>query len=198
MHDTSDPTKLRRCTWAPSKKDPKSKELRHNLKDIRIPSLEETFAELKRRSCEHVSTRRERVLGQIFVDVFQLRLVDLAMVLKIANAVVSAPEDKPIAIVLYAGSDHTNSITKFWKSMGFSAAGLSKKGVVGKNAYKPEEPKTLTFPSYLHDLSKLFPIPTSLQKHSEKSMPRTRKRQSGVMKLQKNKHKKSSKHLART
>jgi hypothetical protein len=198
MHDTSDPTKLRRCTWAPSKKNPKSKELRHNLKDIRIPSLEETFSELKRRSCDQVSTRRERVLGQIFVDVFQLRLVDLAMVLKIANAVASAPEDKPIAIVLYAGSDHTNSITKFWKSMGFSAAGLSKKGVVGKSAYKPDEPKTLTFPSYLHDLSKLFPIPTSLQKHSEKSIPRTRKRQSGVRKLQKGKQKKSSKHLART
>jgi hypothetical protein len=170
LHDTTDPSKLRRCTWAPSKKDPKSKECRHNLKDVRIPSLEETFAELKGRSRTQVSSRRERVLGQIFVDVFQLRLVDLAMVLKVANAVVAAPEDKPIAIVLYAGADHTNSIIKFWKSMGFSAAGLTKKGVVGKSVYKPDEPKTLTFPSYLHDLSKLFPIPAFLQKRGEKKM----------------------------
>jgi len=193
MHDTTDPAKLRRCTWAPSKKDPKSKEYRHNLKDVRIPSLEETFAELKCRS--QVSSRRERVLGQIFVDVFQLRLVDLAMVLKVANAVVSAAEDKPIAIVLYAGSDHTNSIIKFWKAMGFSSTGLSNKGVVGKSVYKSDEPKTLTFPSYLHDLSKLFPIPASLQKRSE-IKPQMKRRYGGVEKPQKRKQRKCHTHRA--
>jgi hypothetical protein len=179
MHDTTDPVKLRRCTWAPSKKDPKSKECRYNLKDVRIPSLEETFAELKGRSCTPVSSRRERVLGQIFVDVFQLRLVDLAMVLKVANAVAAAPDDKDIAIVLYAGADHTKSITKFWKSMGFSATGLSKKGLVGKDVYKADEPKTLTFPSYLHDMSKLFPIPASLRKRSEEKLMHKRGSEEG-------------------
>jgi hypothetical protein len=156
--DNSETKKLRRQRWARSKTN---KGHRYDMSDIRMPSVEEAFAEFtSSEPATAAASRREEVLGQVFVDAFQLRLVDLSMVLKTAAAIASAPADENVVIVLYAGADHTNNIAKFWRSSGFSPAGLPNEGVVGKDDYESDEPKCLAFPSYLHDLNKLFPIPS--------------------------------------
>merc|ERR1719271_1950447 len=91
--DRCDFPKLQRATWAWSKKHPKSKEQRYNLKNIKIPGLEEAFEEFyQSRSLSQPSSRRQQVLSQIIVDSFSLRSVDLSMVLKTADVATSAPE----------------------------------------------------------------------------------------------------------
>jgi hypothetical protein len=156
IKDSSETQKLRRSCWAKSKSD---KRHRYDVKSMKIPSLEEAFEEFNgSKPSTPAASRREAVLGRIFVDAFQLRLVDLGMVLKTASAISSAPADENVVVVLYAGADHTNNIAKFWRSFGFSPAGLPNKGVVGKDDPESDEPKCLAFPSYLHDLNKLFPI----------------------------------------
>lgn len=159
--DTYNPMKLRRQHFAPSKAHPRSKEHRYNLKDIGIPGIERAFEEFKAESGK--SSNRQQVLSKILVDAFQLRSVDLAMVLKSAEVAVRAPRGARVVIVHYAGLDHTRSAVKFWRSQGFSHEGLRNRGVVGKlTEYEDSEPRALALPAYLHELDKLFPVPASV------------------------------------
>eukprot|EP00931_Biecheleriopsis_adriatica_P078584 TRINITY_DN5201_c0_g1_i2.p1 TRINITY_DN5201_c0_g1~~TRINITY_DN5201_c0_g1_i2.p1 ORF type:complete len:813 (-),score=160.83 TRINITY_DN5201_c0_g1_i2:201-2615(-) len=107
------------------------------------------------------STVRQRMLSKMIVDAFALRSVDLAMILKIANIVSTAPADAPIVVVLYAGEDHTDSVAKFWRAWGFSHSGLPKQGKIRKAA--DADSNCLTFPSYLHDFGELFPLPDDVK-----------------------------------
>lgn len=159
--DTYDPMKLRRLHWAESKANPRSKEHRYNLKDITIPGVDEAFAEF---GSTEKSSSREQVLSKIVVDSFQLRSVDVAMILKAAEVAMSASEGSKVVVVVYAGLDHTRSAVKFWKSQGFSSAGLPRKGLVGRlGSFEDDERRCLELPAYLHDLDKLFPVPSSLR-----------------------------------
>jgi len=158
--DSSDPAELRKLTWAPSEKRPNSKKHRHNLGAIRMPNFEAAFAELLSFDPEtRVTTRRERVLAKILVDAFQLKLVDLASILKMASVVMQAPENSQVVIVYFAGADHVTPVVEFWRSQGFSAKGLPKKGVVGKDDFEDDEPRGLDLPKCLHNLDELFPVP---------------------------------------
>eukprot|EP00913_Durusdinium_trenchii_P019985 g18784.t1 len=128
------------------------------VKDIKIPSVEEAFKEFGRTKR---STAREQVLskslgrafghfakggdpkrspisskkmedgGWIMVDIFQLRSVDLAMILKSMEVALAAPEGKEVVVVCYGGLDHTRNVAKFFQELGFSGRGL-RGGVVGK------------------------------------------------------------------
>jgi hypothetical protein len=155
--DSNDPNKLNRCHWAQSESHPKSKEHRYNLKDIRIPGFEAAFAEVIRsRPSTQASSSREQVLAKILVDAFQLRLVDLSMILKTANIVMATPKGGRVVVVQYAGADHIRSVVKFWRSQGFRL-----RGSVGKDSYEDDEPRVLALPSYLHDFTSLFSHSTS-------------------------------------
>jgi hypothetical protein len=107
------------------------------------------------------SSVEQRMMSKIIVDAFALRSVDLAMILKMASIVNTAPPDAPTVVVLYAGADHTNSVAKFWRSWGFSHAGLPKKGKIAK--VSDADSNCLSYPSYLHDFEKLFPVPADVK-----------------------------------
>jgi hypothetical protein len=155
--DISDPQKMLNSSKMYSFDRPPSKKICHNLKNIKIPSLDAGFEELNAWDPEkRVTNCRERMLAQIFIDSYQLRLVDLSAVLKMAALTVSAPKGKPVVIILYAGEDHTNNVSEFWRSHGFGHKGLPNKGYVGKKSVGWTEPRALTLPSYLHDFSELF------------------------------------------
>lgn len=160
--DTTDPCKLLRQEFAESNKDANHK---YNLKEIRIPGIEDAFAEIAEpRQPGQASSARQQILSKIMIDAFALRSVDVAMILKIGNIVASAPSKAPVVVVLYAGADHTDSVAKFWRSIGFSPTGLPKGGaVVNKKADEDDAPKCLVLPSYLHDVGQLFPVPASLE-----------------------------------
>jgi len=156
--DTHDPAVVVAAEWMPSEEHPKSKKHRHYLRDIRIPDFKSAFAELLRSDLgARVSTRRERVLAKILVDAFMLRLVDLAAVLKMADAILNAPAGKPVVLVAFLGGDHANLVADFWLSQGFSSKGLPAKGIVGKDDWEEDEPRGLEFPSCLLSLGELFP-----------------------------------------
>jgi len=158
--DRSDPEELLSMDWAPSEAHPNSKKHRHHLKPIGIPGVEDAFKELaKFDPSKRSSSKRERVLAKIMVDIYQLRLVDLAAVLRVADVIASAPQDKPLVVILYTGSDHTKCVVEFWRSQGFSPKGLAQKGYVGKDDWDDDEPRALTLPPYLHELNRLFPLP---------------------------------------
>ncbi|CAL1128114.1 unnamed protein product [Cladocopium goreaui] len=152
--DRSDPKELRTLKKARSK----SKKSKHyDLASIRIPNLQEAFEEL---AAFHPSTqaasRRQRVLAKIIIDSFQLRLVDLAAVLTMAECMLEAKEGEEVVVVLYAGGAHTQCVERFWRSQGFSSDGLPKRGLVGKEDWDDDEPRGLVLPRYLHDFDKLF------------------------------------------
>lgn len=175
--DTSDPVKLKRRHLAQSKTYPQDKSKRYNIKDLRIPSVEQAFSEFVKYNAS--STERDQVLSKIIVDSFQLRLVDLAMALKTLDIALSAPKDKPVVIVLYAGLDHTRNVVKFFRSQGFSSSGLARKGLVGKESpYEDDEKRCLKLHPYLQDLKMLFPIPKAftdlLQTDDKKAKPKIR------------------------
>jgi len=158
--DRSDPEELRRLDFAKSLKHPKSKKHRHNLKSIRIPNVDVAFKEFGRFDPEkRVTNARERVLGQILVDSFNLRLVDLAIILTVVKIVLAAAPGEPVVIVFYGGEDHAAHVAKFWGQRCFNYSGLPKNGFIGKRQWEEDEPRGLTFPSYLHDFSELFPVP---------------------------------------
>eukprot|EP00928_Gymnodinium_smaydae_P045745 TRINITY_DN30454_c0_g1_i3.p1 TRINITY_DN30454_c0_g1~~TRINITY_DN30454_c0_g1_i3.p1 ORF type:complete len:841 (+),score=162.46 TRINITY_DN30454_c0_g1_i3:53-2575(+) len=158
--DRSDPEKLRKQTTASSEARPDSFLHRFDLTQVRIPSLDAGFLQLQKslsdpsaRSC----TAQERTLAQILVDGFQLRLVDLAAILSVADVVQSAPAgDQPVVVVIYAGGDHTRSVVEFWESKGFSSQGLPGGGYLGKEDWEDEHPRGLVLPEYLKDFSELF------------------------------------------
>jgi len=155
--DTSDPAELRKLEFAASEQRPNSKKHRHNLKAIRIPAFEDAFAELQQFDpATRITTRRERAISKIMVDGFQLRLVDLAAVLKILDIIANSPSDAKVVVVLFAGGDHTNMVADFWRSQGFDAKGLPRKGVIGKEDFDDDEPRGLELPGCLHNLKELF------------------------------------------
>jgi len=158
--DRSDPSKLQKKDWVQSMRNPKSGDHEYFLKSISIPGFEEAFSEIATEQTQ-VSTIRQQMLSKIIVDAFALRSVDLAIILKIANLVSSAPADEPVVVVLYAGGDHTDSVTKFWRTWGFTYTGLPKKGRIAKAS--DADSNCLRFPSYLHDFRKLFPVPTGIK-----------------------------------
>jgi hypothetical protein len=164
--DSADLTKLLRKEWAPSL----SGDHRYHLRGITIPDVEGAFAAFNdyKGPSPKVSSAREQVLSKMIVDAYQLRLVDLAAILKVGSIVASSPEESKIVVVFYAGSDHTRSVMKFWRSWGFGATGLANKGLVGKEEYEEDEPRCLSLPSYLHDFGKLFPVPKSITDSSAK------------------------------
>eukprot|EP00931_Biecheleriopsis_adriatica_P047444 TRINITY_DN27349_c0_g1_i2.p1 TRINITY_DN27349_c0_g1~~TRINITY_DN27349_c0_g1_i2.p1 ORF type:complete len:742 (-),score=131.78 TRINITY_DN27349_c0_g1_i2:242-2467(-) len=157
--DKSDPEELVKKQWADSEKHPGSKKHRHNLKDIRIPSFKEAFAELVKMDLEAgTSTSRQQMLGKMLVDCFQLRLVDLGAVLKMGIVAGRAAENESVVIVLYAGADHVKNIANFWRSQGFVSCDLPNGGLVGKDSWEDDESRMLELPSYLHNLEELFPV----------------------------------------
>eukprot|EP00747_Dinoflagellata_sp_TGD_P016448 gnl/TRDRNA2_/TRDRNA2_125120_c1_seq2.p1 gnl/TRDRNA2_/TRDRNA2_125120_c1~~gnl/TRDRNA2_/TRDRNA2_125120_c1_seq2.p1 ORF type:complete len:278 (+),score=29.87 gnl/TRDRNA2_/TRDRNA2_125120_c1_seq2:14-847(+) len=158
--DKSEPEKLCAAKTVPSVNNAGSSKNRHNLRDIRIPSIEAAFTEFAKFDPDKRSTtKRERVLSQIIVDIFQLRLVDMASVLKVADVVCSVPEGARVVVVLYLGSDHVHGVIDFWRAQGFTHKGLPGKGLVGKDALIDSESRALKFPPYLHDFDRLFPVP---------------------------------------
>jgi len=169
--DRSDPSKLRNAKLVASETNKKQK---LNLEDINIPDIEAAFAEIGQFDIQAgcASTRRQRVLAKFAIDAFQLRLVDLSAILKMAHIATSTPEGGQCAIVFYAGSDHTKNVKKFFEENGFSHAGLPAKGVVGKEKWKKDESKGLKMPAYLQDLQRLFDSKTP------KSQAKTAKSQS--------------------
>jgi len=154
--DTYDPLKLKRLRSAKGKSG-----RRHNIEEIRIPGADEAFVEFAKG--EPAKGSRQQVLSKIIVDSFQLRSVDLAMVLKAAEVALRAPEGERLVIVQYAGLDHTRMAVKFWRSQGFKATGLPNCGRLGKDIWEDDERRALTLPSYLKDLSTLFPVPDTLR-----------------------------------
>lgn len=165
--DCSDPSALQRKHWVQSKNNPKSSDHEYHLKSIIIPGFEDAFAEICEgqrslpKTAQRASTVRQRMLSKIIVDAFALRSVDLAMILKMATVVASAPTDAPCVVVVYAGEDHTDSVAKFWRSWGFDGAGLAKKGRIAKE--KDADSSCLVLPPYLHDIGKLFPLPADVK-----------------------------------
>ncbi|CAJ1414102.1 unnamed protein product [Effrenium voratum] len=154
--DTSDPAELIRRDWMPSESKPKSKKHRHQLRDITIPCVEDAFKELLRFDPGRVSTRRERVLGQILVDVYMLCMVDVAIAVKAVELALKT-EAGPLVLVLYAGGDHIRKQVMFFEAQGFTSKGLAEDGLFGKEDYEDFEPRGLKLPSCLHDLRELFP-----------------------------------------
>jgi hypothetical protein len=163
--DRSDPSKLRNAKIVASEKYPFSKKPEHkfNLEDICIPDIEAAFAEIAQFDTEagRASTRRQRVLAKFVIDAFQLRLVDLSAILKMAHIATTTPEGGKCVIVFYAGSDHTKNVRTFFEEHGFSSAGLPAKGVVGKGKWKGDESRGLKMPAYLQDFRRLFSSATT-------------------------------------
>jgi len=158
--DTSDPEELRSLHWAQSEEHPKSRKHRYNLREIRIPGIEDAFKELAAFKPEaRASSRRERVLAKFLVDGFQLRLVDLAAILRVASVVAASPPESRVVVVFYAGVDHAKSLNEFWRSQGFGHKGLPQEGLVGKDDLEDDDPRAWTLPSCLHNLCELFPVP---------------------------------------
>jgi hypothetical protein len=126
--DKSDPRKLQRKDWVRSQKHPTSTDHEYFMKSICIPGFQEAFSEIvsgRRWNCSQcgeanaaeqevcgqcscapseifhkASTVQQRMLSKIIVDAFALRSVDLAMILKIANLISSAPADEPVVVML--------------------------------------------------------------------------------------------------
>eukprot|EP00437_Effrenium_voratum_P062058 CAMPEP_0181504578 /NCGR_PEP_ID=MMETSP1110-20121109/57587_1 /TAXON_ID=174948 /ORGANISM="Symbiodinium sp., Strain CCMP421" /LENGTH=79 /DNA_ID=CAMNT_0023633481 /DNA_START=54 /DNA_END=290 /DNA_ORIENTATION=- len=77
------------------------------------------------------------------VDIFQLRSVDLAMILKAAEAGLEAPKGQKVVVVCYGGLDHTRNVARFFRAQGFSAEGLPRKGLLGREEFEEDERRTL-------------------------------------------------------
>jgi len=159
--DPCDASALRRANYVPSLDIPNRKKRGHYIGNIQVPSLDQALAELRQFKSEDrvATTKRQRVMAKIIVDVMQLRLVDVAAILKVATIAASSPVGSRHAIVFYGGADHTSSLITFFKSQGFSHKGLSREGLVDGRARKSSESCGLKLPAYLHDFELLFPVP---------------------------------------
>jgi len=164
--DPSDPEELRKMTYAATLDKPDVTKKRHYLGNIEVPKLEKSLQELASLNTGEVitSSKRQRVLAKIIVDAFQLRLVDVATILKVALIAASAPIGSKLAIVFYGGADHTSNLAKFFKEQGFSHEGLSRDGLVHCKNREPGESCGLKLPAYLHDFEQLFPVPDAQKK----------------------------------
>lgn len=158
--DPSDPEEVRKATYVQGLDQPGFKR-RHHVGKIRNPSLTQALAELRQfNSADLAATsKRQRVLAKIIVDAFHLRLVDVAAILKVAAIAASAPVGSRLVIVFYGGSDHTKSLSTFFKSQGFSSEGLPSGGMVDGRSRQPGESSGLKYPAFLHDFELLFPVP---------------------------------------
>lgn len=153
--DTSDESVLLGKQWMPSESQ-EGKKHRHQIGEIKIPSCQDGLSEvLKQFDIKKPSTRRAEVLAQIFIDVWMVKLVDYAAVLKILDVVEQCKTSK-VVVACYFGSQHTRAIEQFWRTQGLSSKGLSANGYVGKPAFEEDEARRLELPSYLHDFQELF------------------------------------------
>jgi len=159
--DPSDPEELRKMHYAATLDRPDVTKRRHYLGNITVPKLSDGLDELKSLNSGDVitSTKRQRVLAKIIVDAFQLRLVDVATILKVGLIAAQAPAGSKLAIVFYGGADHTANLTKFFMEQGFTKEGLSRDGLVHCKHREPGESCGLRLPAYLHDFEQLFPVP---------------------------------------
>lgn len=127
---------------------------RYDLNKFTIPSIDEAFQEFALLAKEsRRSTTRERVLAEILIDIYQIRMVDLASILSVAKAVISASKHgEPCVVVYYGGADHTAGLVNFWLSEGWES-----QGVVGKDEWDDHESRGLKMPPYLRGLRAMFP-----------------------------------------
>ncbi|OLQ10319.1 hypothetical protein AK812_SmicGene5993 [Symbiodinium microadriaticum] len=153
--DTSDPALLRSRDRVPSLSNPTKY---HNLRGIHIPGFEDAMAEIVSFDPDagKPTTKRQRVLAKIIIDVFQLRMVDLAAILLVSDRVLQARIGTEVVVILYAGSDHASAVESFFRERGFRGDHLPRAGRVGKDYWYPDEPRGLQLPSYLHDFGDLF------------------------------------------
>merc|ERR1711865_392792 len=140
---------------------PNRKKRGHYIGNIKVPSLDEALAEVRQFKSEDMvaTSKRQRVLAKIILDVMQLRLVDVAAILKVATIAASAPAGSRLAVVFYGGADHTSSLISYFRGQGFSHKGLAKEGLVDGRSRKFHESCGLKLPAYLHDFELLFPVP---------------------------------------
>merc|ERR1719506_3454148 len=112
---------------------------RHQVGDINMPTCEAAFAEiLKGVRADKAPSRRLRVLAQVFIDIWMIRIMDCAAVLKCIEAIALSPH-KRVVVVCYFGSAHTKGIEEFWCKQGLTSEGLSSKGFVGKPNFDEEK-----------------------------------------------------------
>ncbi|CAE7040414.1 unnamed protein product [Symbiodinium natans] len=153
--DTSDPAVLRTRDRVPSLSDTRTF---HNLRGIHMPGFEAAMQEIFSFDPDagRPTTKRQRVLAKIVIDVFQLRMVDLAVILLVAERVLQAAVGTEVVVLLYAGSDHANTVESFFRKHGFRGDHLPRGGRVGKDYWYPDEERGLHLPSYLRDFGELF------------------------------------------
>merc|ERR1712232_273192 len=96
-------------------------------------------------------------MGKIVIDIWMCGLVDYAAILKVIDAVGQSSR-KRVVVVCYLGSQHTQSLVRFFRSCGFTEEGLPDKGFVGKADFEDYESRKLELPTYLLNLQALFPV----------------------------------------
>ena len=85
--DKCDPSECLRRQWMASETED-GKRNRHQIGDIKMPTCKAGFAEILEGFRDgQVPTRRMSVLAKIIVDVWMLRIVDCAAVLKVLDVV---------------------------------------------------------------------------------------------------------------
>lgn len=187
--DRSDPEVLRRRDTVPSlsysskgKGRNKKKTKKHVLRDIEIPDAAAVFEGWRsgydpKKPRPAATAARDRVLSQIVVDAYQLRMVDVAAIVGVADRVAAAKSSK-VVVVVYAGGEHADTVCDFFKdTMGFSNLGLKGKGLVGKvEGWDDDRSRALTYPDYLHDFDLLFPVPVSSAGITSKKKKKKKKR----------------------
>lgn len=100
-----------------------------NLSGIRIPSFDEAMQEiLSYGPSSGPTTRRQRVLAKIIVDVFQLRMVDLASILIVMDRVLAFPEGSEVVIIMYTGGGYARTVQHFYQYLGFTGRHLPQQG----------------------------------------------------------------------
>jgi len=157
--DRSDPSKILQRQWMASESR-EGRKRRHQVGDVKIPTCQAAFTEiLEGFKHDEAPTRRMSVLAQIFIDVWMLRLVDYAAVLK-ALDVVACSSSARVVVVCYFGSAHARAVEHCFRFLGLTPRGLSAEGLVGKPDHEDDECRALDLPSYLRNLRELFPVPT--------------------------------------
>jgi len=155
--DKSAPNEVLTREWMQSETED-GKRNRHQVGSIKMPSCKRAFDEvLQGLQGGKEPTRRISVLAKIFIDVWMLRIMDTAAVLRMVDIVADSPSNK-VVLVCYFGSAHTQALLNFWSKQGLSSEGLSRKGYLGKPCFEEDESRKLDLPEYLDDVRALFPI----------------------------------------
>ncbi|CAJ1418079.1 unnamed protein product [Effrenium voratum] len=142
----------------------------HQLGNIVIPAFEDAMQEILRFDPEKgPSTRRQRVLAKIIIDIFQLRATDLSLILSVAERAAAA-DSHEVVLIAYTGSDHSLSVEHFYRLQGFTSRVFPNDGLLGeKQPGKLGPILARPFPKYLQNLDELFrkcPHLSLLSKHA--------------------------------